>query len=68
MNHCDSQGIIVDEQYGFRFRRSCETQLIIALEDIVKKKNRGSNVDILILDFSKTFDTVPHRRLLSKLD
>ena len=68
MNHCDSQGIIVDEQHGFRSRWSCETQLITALEDIARKRNKGSNVDILILDFSKAFDTVPRRRLMSKLD
>ena len=39
-------------------------QLITALEDIARKRNKGSNVDIMIQDFSK--DTVPHRRLMSK--
>eukprot|EP00794_Sanderia_malayensis_P006479 gene6479-7218_t len=68
MNHCDKEQIIVDEQHGFRSKRSCETQLITALEDIARKRNMGSNVDILILDFSKAFDTVPHGRLMSKLD
>ena len=68
MNHCDSKGISVDEQHGLRSRRSCETQLITALEDIARKRNKGSNVDLLILDIGKAFDTVPHQRLMSKLD
>ena len=28
---------------------------------------KGSQIDIAVLDFSKTFDTVPHDGLLSKL-
>eukprot|EP00795_Rhopilema_esculentum_P011257 gene11257-21446_t len=69
MSHSDSQGIIVDKQYGFCSRRSCETQLITTLEDIARKRNKGSNVGILILDFSKAFDTVTHSQLIiSKLD
>ena len=37
-------------------------------EEIAKWKDDGHNVDILIMDFSKAFDTVPHQRLLSKLE
>ncbi len=37
------------------------------LEDIARSRNKGMNVDILILDFSKAFDTVPNVRLLKKL-
>jgi hypothetical protein len=30
--------------------------------------DKGKQVDIGILDFSKAFDTVPHDRLLHKID
>ncbi len=67
MIHCEDYKILVDFQYGFRNKRSCETQLIVMLEDITRSRDKGMNVDILILDFSKTFDTVPCARLLKKL-
>ena len=35
---------------------------------MLKHIDQGKQVDVLILDFSKAFDTVPHRRLLGKLE
>ena len=60
--------ILVDYQHGFRKSRSCETQLITVREEIAKWKDDGHDVDMLIMDFSKAFDTVPHQRLLSKFE
>ena len=36
--------------------------------DILRHRDAGKQVDVTILDFSKAFDTVPHRRLLGKLE
>ncbi len=36
------------------------------LEDIARSRDKGMNVDILILDISKAFNTVPHAHLLKK--
>ena len=34
MDHYDSLGILTDKQHGFRSRRSCETQLIITIQEL----------------------------------
>ena len=68
MAHCEKHNILVDYQHGFRKSRSCETQLITVREEIAKWKDDRHNVDMLIMDFSKAFDTVPHQRLLRKLE
>jgi hypothetical protein len=37
------------------------------LEDILKTTSKGKQIDIALLDFSKTFDKVPNQRLNNKL-
>ena len=34
---------------------------------MLKQRDSGKHLDVIILDYSKAFDTVPHRRLLCKL-
>ena len=46
---------------------SCLTNILCFLEDVTKWVDEGSPVDIIYLDFKKTFDKVPHQRLLLKL-
>ena len=60
--------ILIDQQHCFRQRFSCETQLISAVNDWAKCINSRSQTDVILLDFSKAFDSVPHQRLLLKLD
>ena len=54
-------------QHGFVKGRSCTTQLLSVLHDIGASLDSGKALDILYLDFSKAFDSVPHGRLLHKL-
>ena len=63
-----NDGKISDKQHGFRKGYSCETQLITTVNDLLASGDLGNRVDIAILDFSKAFDMVSHRRLMSKLD
>ena len=46
---------------------SCETQLLLTLQDLLLARDRKIQTDVAILDFSKAFDTVPHDHLLGKL-
>ena len=68
MTHADDNNIMKYYQHGFRRGHSCETQLITTIEDIGKELDKQQQVDVLILDFAKAFDTVPHQQLLKKLD
>ena len=67
MDFFDKHGILSNRQHGFRSERSCETQLLITIDDLAKSIDKRKQTDIIILDFSKAFDTVPHARLISKL-
>ena len=66
-SHLDEHGILCDQQHGFRQKRSCETQLITAINDFAITLNNSEQVDAIFLDLSKVFDTVPHKRLCNKL-
>ena len=59
--------LLYDLQYGFRERRSCETQLIQLVEDLTRSLTNGKQTDLILLDFSKAFDKVNHLKLLYKL-
>ena len=65
--HCKQHEILTDAQHGFRAKRSCETQLITLTHELAEGIAGGGQVDLILLDFSKAFDKVPHRRLLYKL-
>lgn len=67
MDHIDKYKVLSNHQHGFRQGRSCDSQLSGLIEDLAKTLDNRSQVDLVILDFSKAFDTVPHQRLLRKL-
>lgn len=67
MSHFDSNNILAECQHGFRAKRSCETQLIGLTQELHEYLDEKVQVDMIILDFSKAFDKVPHQRLLAKL-
>ena len=53
---------------AFRTRRSCETQLLTLAQELLAGLDKKHQHDLIILDFSKVFDRVPHQRLMRKLD
>ena len=67
MNHLESNSILVDCQHGFQQERSCETQLVTFVNELLEAMNNGIETDVIAMDLSKAFDTVPHKRLMEKL-
>ena len=67
MKHFEKHNILADQQHGFRKGRSCETQLAALVDDLHQIVDDRGQADLVIMDFSKAFDTVPHQRLLAKL-
>ena len=67
LDHLERNRILTSLNHGFRSGYSCETQLVTTVHDLLTKYDIGAQVDVAILDFSKAFDTVPHKKLLHKL-
>ena len=67
VKHFDDNKILYDLQHGFRAKRSCETQLIMPVEELHQNMKAGKQTDVILLDFSKAFDKVNHENLIYKL-
>jgi len=68
MDHLNTYNIINLIQHGFRLDLSCQTQLILLTKEILGAMDQNYQVVLIMLDFSKAFDTVAHDKLLLKLE
>jgi len=64
----EASGKLNPNQHGFRQKHSCQTQLLETVHQWAITINAGQSTHAVFIDFSKAFDTVPHERLLLKLD
>jgi hypothetical protein len=62
-----TKNIFIPDQFGFMKGKSCLSQLLTVFHDWSNNRNSGLSTDVVFLDFSKAFDSVPHERLLLKL-
>ena len=53
-------------QHSFRPGYSCESQIITVCQDISDTLDEAARLDVIIIDFLKVFDLVPHDWLLKK--
>ena len=68
MNDLEDHGLLTESQHGLWGKRSCETQLVNFTQELVKGLSEGQQYDVNVIDFSKSFDHVPHQRLLCKAE
>ena len=55
-------------QHGFQSRKPCTSQLLHVIHEIGQALDKGLECDLIYLDFEKTFDSVCHTKLLTKLE
>ena len=67
INFWQSLGIFNPIQFGFLEGKSTVTQLLTCYNDWASSRNKSTPTDVVFLDFTKAFDSVPHERLLLKL-
>lgn len=59
--------LLIDQQFGFRPRKSTELNLLTHVDYLSDALESGLQVDTIYTDFSKAFDRVSHSVLLLKL-
>lgn len=50
-----------------RVLSSARTQVISITHDLSSVLNKGGQTDLILLDFAKPFDKIPHKRIIMKL-
>jgi len=68
VDYFNQYGFYSECQHGFRNKRSCMSQLLQVMERLTLAFDESTPVDVVYLDFRKAFDTVPHERLVLKLE
>ena len=67
INYFEENQYMSSHQHGFVKKRSCQTNLMEALEELTRLVDEGFGVDVVYLDYQKAYDTVPYMRLIKKL-
>ena len=67
VEHMVKNKLFSKKQHGFVPKRNCMTNLLMCMELWTEMLDDGDTVDVIYTDFSKAFDSVPHKRLLNKM-
>ena len=59
--------LLSNSQFGFRSGRSVQDQLLLTYDHITDEYDQGKIVELILFDFSKAFDLIPHRTIIEKL-
>ena len=63
----EQNSLLCENQHGFRSGRSCLTQLLSHIDDVMRGLINGADTDAIYLDYAKAFDKVDHQLLIKKL-
>ena len=66
-DHMTANKYFSKKQFGFMKGRSTMLQLLKTLAIWTEAIDNGNNIDVIYMDFMKAFNTVPHRRLMKKI-
>ena len=68
MKYMKDHKLFSNKQYGFLPGRSTVLQLLKVLDEWTDALDQGLAIEAIYMDFKKAFDSVPHRRLLYKME
>lgn len=67
MKYMKQNKLFSKKQFGFINGRSTSLQLLKVLDEWMDAIDKGCQVDVIYMDFQKAFDTVPHKRMIIKM-
>ena len=59
VKYLESHNTLYDLQHGFHQHRSCETQILTLIHELMTNFDKNIQSDLILMDFAKAFDTVP---------
>ena len=67
VDYLELNELLCDKQHGFRSGKSCLTQLLHHIEDVIEALTNGADADAIYLHYAKAFDKVDHNLLIKKM-
>ena len=67
-SHFEENKLLQEFQFGFRQNKSCISELLTLFNKLMRYKEEGKEISLLLFDLSAAFDTVSHSILTKKLE
>ena len=68
MEHLQDNHPLPSNQWGFQPGKSKTSALLVTIDDWHKLLEDGNEIAAIFIDLCKAFDTVPHAKLIEKLE